>query len=182
MELEDRFLIQETLQGSKSAFGLLVERYKGRIYALALSYLGNREDSEDVCQEVFLKAYGTLGNLENRDRFGQWLYGIALNTCRDLSRKRARERHKLEELAKKGVLNRSLSDGLTDDQYLAELVPALLWELREDVRAIVALRIYDRLSYKDIADFTGVSVGSVRGHLYRGLRQLRERLRDIADR
>ena len=86
MRTEDGHIIHECLGGDTAAFGLLVDKYRASVYALAYSKLGNFHDAEDVTQEVFLKAYRKLRTLKRWDRFLSWLYAITSNLCKDFSR------------------------------------------------------------------------------------------------
>ena len=89
MRTEDRHIIHKCLSGDTAAFGLLVDKYRASVYALAYSKLGNFHDAEDVTQEVFLKAYQKLRTLKQWDRFLAWLYAITSNLCKDFSRSRS---------------------------------------------------------------------------------------------
>ena len=73
MRTEDGYIINKCLDGNSAAFGFLVDKYKGSIYAFAYSRLGNFHDAEDVAQEVFIKAYQNLRNLRRWDNFLAWL-------------------------------------------------------------------------------------------------------------
>ena len=82
MRTEDGYIIHKCLNGDKAAFGLLVDKYKASIYALAYSKLGNFHDAEDVTQEAFVKAYQKLRTLRRWDSFLAWLYSITSNICK----------------------------------------------------------------------------------------------------
>ena len=72
MRTEDGYIIQKCLNGDVAAFGLLVDKYKGSVYALAYTKLGNFHDAQDITQEVFLKAYQKLRTLKQWDKFLSW--------------------------------------------------------------------------------------------------------------
>ena len=90
MRTADGFIIRKCLDGDSAAFGLLVDKYKGGVYALAYSKLGNFHDAEDVTQEVFIKAYENLRSLRRWDSFHAWLYSITSNLCKDWIKKQRR--------------------------------------------------------------------------------------------
>jgi RNA polymerase sigma factor (sigma-70 family) len=75
-------LVRSVLSGEKSAFGLLIDRYRPAAIKLARRMLGNAVDGEDVTQEALLQAFLGLGSLRTPDRFGAWLSGIVVNLCR----------------------------------------------------------------------------------------------------
>ena len=83
MRTEDGHIIHKCLNGEREAFGLLVDKYKASIYALAYSKLRNFHDAEDITQEAFIKAYRKLHTLRWWDNFLAWLYAITSNLCKD---------------------------------------------------------------------------------------------------
>lgn len=76
MRTEDGYIVHKCLNGDSAAFGLLVDKYKGGVYALAYSKLRDFRDAEDVTQEVLIRAYQKLRTLRQRDRIFAWLYSI----------------------------------------------------------------------------------------------------------
>ena len=81
MALHDSELIQRTLAGDESAFGFLVDKYKGSVHALAYRKLGDFHTAEEITQDTFLKAYQKLSTLRDPARFPGWLYVIAARCC-----------------------------------------------------------------------------------------------------
>ena len=90
MRTEDGHIISKCLNGDSAAFGLLVDKYKASIYALAYSKLRNFHDAEDVTQDVFLIAYQKLRTLRQWDSFLAWLHAMTLNACKLKMRERSR--------------------------------------------------------------------------------------------
>ena len=85
--VDDSGIIDRVLDGDTNAFNLLVWQWEKPIYNYIYRMVGNRDDSMDLCQESFLKAFRELGNLKDRDRFSSWLYRIAHNVCYSRFRK-----------------------------------------------------------------------------------------------
>src|SRR5579863_5545252 len=85
---EDRELVGRAQKDDKAAFEELVKRHQSRVFAVAGGILRNREDVEDIAQQVFLKAYFSLKRFDQRAAFSTWLYKITVNECWDLLRKR----------------------------------------------------------------------------------------------
>src|SRR3989304_5268484 len=83
--------VRRFLAGEEEAFETIVRQSEKRIYNLALKFLGNREDAQDVVQETFLSAYRSLAALRDPKSFPTWLYRIALNHCRGRWRSRSEE-------------------------------------------------------------------------------------------
>src|ERR1700758_897901 len=85
---EDRELVRRAQKDDKEAFEELVRRHQNRVFAVAGGILRNREDVEDIAQQVFLKAYFSIKRFYQRAAFSPWLYKITVNECWDLLRKK----------------------------------------------------------------------------------------------
>ena len=92
MQDEELDVIERVRAGDKEAYALLVRKHQARIRSYCLWTLGNAAEADDAAQEVFIKAYRGLGGFRGRAGFSTWLHRIAVNHCRDLLRKRVRER------------------------------------------------------------------------------------------
>jgi RNA polymerase sigma-70 factor (ECF subfamily) len=91
MRMADKYIINKCLNGDSTAFGILVDKYKESVYALAYSKLRNFHDAEDVTQEAFMKAYQNLRTLRQWDDFHAWIYSITNNICKMMIRSRSRQ-------------------------------------------------------------------------------------------
>ncbi|OHB78621.1 MAG: hypothetical protein A2Z25_16770 [Planctomycetes bacterium RBG_16_55_9] len=87
--LEDRILVERAREGDGTAFRALVEWYMKKVYAVALDMSGNHHDAEDISQDVFMKAFGSLPAFRGRASMSTWLYRMTVNACIDRSRKKA---------------------------------------------------------------------------------------------
>ena len=176
MRTEDGHIIQKCLDGDAAAFGLLVDKYKGSVYALAYAKLGDFHDAQDLTQEVFLKAYRKLRTLKRWDRFLSWLYAITSNSCKDFLRSRANRPdeeyvadQEQERLAKISI------DAHHEDELHQTLRDALA-ELPEIHRQVLSLHYLGGLSCKEIAKFLGTSPHAIAMRLNRARRQLRKEM------
>jgi RNA polymerase sigma-70 factor (ECF subfamily) len=88
----DEYLVEASRSGDRHAAAALAHRHLRRIFATCLAMLGNRADAEDATQETFVKGFASLRTLQDRRQFGAWLSQIARNHCRDLLRRRVRDR------------------------------------------------------------------------------------------
>ena len=91
---EDQAAVKATLAGDASAYEVLVERYQGQAFRLALRYLGDVDNARAACVEAFERAYRGLAKFDGRARFGTWLYRIVANTCKSHLRRETRERER----------------------------------------------------------------------------------------
>ena len=173
MRTEDGHIIHKCLGGDTAAFGLLVDKYRASVYALAYSKLGNFHDAEDVTQEVFLKAYQKLRTLKQWDRFLSWLYAITSNLCKDFSRSRS-NRPDTEYVADQ---KKERLEELSMDSYHETEVYRLLHEtlamLPEIHRQVLTLRYLGGMRHREIAQFLGTSPHAIAMRLNRARSKLK---------
>lgn len=166
-----------------TAFEDTAQRYQRRVYSFARYLLSSREEAEDVTQEVLLRLWRHRQGVDE-ERLGSWLLRVTRNACYDLLRKRRSE-------AAAG-LGASLEEGeeeevpsaAPDPQARAEasdfrrrLLEALA-DLGEPYKSVVILREVQGLPHREIGEALGIPEATVRVHLHRGRRKLRERLRE----
>jgi RNA polymerase sigma-70 factor, ECF subfamily len=173
----DEELVEAFRRGDLSAFDGLVARWERKIRGAVHRILGNEEESRDVCQEAFLKAYRALDSFKSEARFSSWLYQIALNLCRDrLRRRRGRTLVSLDEVEETGTTlatRRPNAHELVEAGELARTVAAAIAALPEEQREVIVLKEYQELTFVEIAEVLGLPASTVKTRLYRGLGQLR---------
>ena len=163
-----------------------MERWQDRIYGAVHRMVRDAETARDLAQETFVRAYVKLDSFEGGSAFGTWLYAIAVNQVRGEMRKRsALKRHdaaSLDALRERGDVDPAdPSMGAPELVSTKEQCARLMAEvdrLDADHREVVVLRELQDLSYEEIADITGVPVGTVRSRLFRARAELRERMSD----
>jgi RNA polymerase sigma-70 factor (ECF subfamily) len=180
---EDKNLLEAARKGDRAAFRGLVEKYQRRAYAVALGVLHNPDDAKDVCQEAFLKAYSNLASFDGSAQFFTWLYRIVMNLAIDVLRKQRGERIELDESSmpaepdEGGVAPRRLGfdphRALTDKELRAQLLAALA-ELHPMHREVLVLREVEGLSYQQMAETIGVSIGTVMSRLFHARRKMQK--------
>ncbi len=171
----DRSLISKCLSGDSAAFGLLVDRYKESIYALAYSKLGNFHDAEDITQEAFIKAYRNLRKLRHWDDFHAWMYAITSNLCKDWIRNKSRKPdcEFIEDQVPES-LNYSL-----DEDKLKETLHEAMDSLPEIYRQVLSLYYLGGMNTTEIAKFLRVSQTSIYQRLSRARSLLRKEMIDM---
>ncbi len=161
-------LIRKSKGGSREAFGQLVSRYQVPVYRVVRGILGSPSESEDVAQEVFLKAYANLAKFRGDSGFFTWLYRIAVNEAL-----RARKRRAFANAdALPEVEAPPIAPPEEDAPTLATL-EKLLRKLSDEFRAIVVLRDIEGLSYSEIAESLEIPLGTVESRLFRARQELR---------
>jgi len=181
---DDLDLVHASKNGDVAAFEQLVKRYDRTLFRIAQHITHNREDSEDVVQEAFLKAFQHLGEFREDSKFSTWLIRITLNQSLMKLRKqqRAIKEVPLEEDSQAGedVLPMEVADWAPDPEQLyraSELRGILikaLRELRPILRAVFVLRDIEGLSIAQTAEVLNLSYSAVKARLWRGRLQLRE--------
>lgn len=169
-EAEDPDLIHGARRGKVEAFNVLVSRWEKRIYNYLLRLVGDREDALDLTQEVFLKAYQSLGKLQDPARFTPWLFRIAHNEAfSHLRRKRPDSEPEAEPA------HPSRGPGLQPIE-LSLAVEAAMARLTEDQREAVLLKIFQGFKFEEIAEVLDCPVSTVKSRLYTALDLLKESL------
>ena len=173
MALHDAELIQRTLEGDESAFGFLVDKYKGSVHALAYRKLGNFHTAEEITQDTFLKAYQKLSTLKDPGRFPGWLYVIAARCCISWFRQNRVQTESLDSV--KGEMDTQSWTKYTDAR-LREEVHNALESLPESERTVLTLYYMAGMTSEEIGRFIGTSCGAIRDRLYRARMHLKEEL------
>lgn len=164
--------------GDNAAFAELVRRHQGKVRGLLLRLTGNPTLADDLGQEVFLRAYRGLVGFEGRSRFSTWLYRIGYNVFlnhQTRSRELAALPHAFETHA--AAPDNELSPGRCD---LRRDLAGAITALPERYRAVVTLYYLQDVSYPEIAEILDLPLGTVKTHLHRAKKLLREQLRDVS--
>ncbi|HEX4964648.1 MAG TPA: sigma-70 family RNA polymerase sigma factor [Thermoanaerobaculia bacterium] len=167
-----------------TAFDDTAHAYRRRIYSFARYLLSNREEAEDVTQEVLLRLWRHQDGVEE-ERLGSWLLRVTRNACYDLLRRRRADATQPGMAASLGEEEaHELVSGEPGPQSLAETADfrrrllAALGELGEPYKSIVILREVEGLSHREVGDALGIPEVTVRVQLHRARKKLRERLRE----
>ena len=178
--LADSELVQSTLAGRDSGFEELVRRYQRPIAAYVYRMVGDYDAALDLTQEVFIKVYASLSRYRPEFKFSTWIYKIAHNAAIDHLRRHAtREAVASSETdrAETAVESRSLSpeqesertERCSEIETVVQMLPA-------PYRELILLRHSQDLSYEEIAEVTGLPLGTVKNRLFRAREAMREHL------
>ena len=173
-------LIARTRAGDDDAFQAIFERYSRPVISFIFDMVGERELSEELMQETFVRAYRNLSSLRDDARLSTWLFGIAKNVARESLRSRRQSSRKVE-LDDDSVAE--LRDGrLTPDDFLInkelnQVIRMALSRLDEDKRLVFALKIFQQRSYEEIAAITGFSIAKLKTDLHRARAEMRRLIR-----
>ena len=182
----DAVLLDRARRGEMAAFDELVRRYHGKLFGLIYNMTSNREDTEDLVQDVFVRAYKALGRFRGQSSFYTWLYRIAINrTLNFLARRRRRATAislaPLDEAVERDPVFVEMSGRQTParDAFLMELrnkLNAALQSLSDKHRAVVTLHDIQGVPHDDIARMLRCSPGTVRSRLFYARKRLQQEL------
>lgn len=182
---DDRELVRRAQKDDKAAFEELVKRHQSRVFAVAGGILRNREDVEDIAQQVFLKAYFSLKRFDQRAAFSTWLYKITVNECWDLLRKRkvrplVFEAEFSEEQARQYQAVEEKGDGALDASEqlaLRQEVQELMECLEERDRLMLVMKEVQGFSVEEIAEILEINGNTVKVRLFRARQRITERVK-----
>jgi RNA polymerase sigma-70 factor (ECF subfamily) len=168
----DAKLIAGALSGSERAFRRLVERYHPTVFAVVRSVIGDRDDVEDVVQEVFIKVYRGLSNYRGDSKFSTWIYRVARNESINAVRKRAITGQPIED----AVLEAPAASR-PDEQFRRKSeqsrLERYLGQLDERYRTVLELRYLGERSYAEIGEALDIPIGTVKSYIHRGKLELK---------
>jgi RNA polymerase sigma-70 factor (ECF subfamily) len=184
----DPDLLRRARAGDEAAFGALMRAEYARTYRLAYAIVHNEADARDVCQEAWLTIWKQLATFRGDSRFTTWLHPIVTRKALDHLRKRRRWFDRFLPFGTGDADAVEVPEPSTDDNARDQAegnetvarVRAAIAELPPKHRAVLALREMEGLSYEDIAEITGVPVGTVMSRLFHARKLLAERLGRIS--
>lgn len=188
MSRQERLLLRKLHERDEKAFREVVELYRDRVYNLSYRMLGNREEAEDVSQEVFITIFKSIDSFRGDSKFSTWLYRIAANHCKNRIKYLARRHDRSQDQYDEDVLRERAAGAVTapsqmppPDQHLEgleleRLMQSAIAALDEDQRLLVVLRDVEELSYEEICGITNLPEGTVKSRLHRARVALRKRM------
>ena len=180
MKNNDVQLIQRALDGDDTAFSALVRKYQRSVHALAWRKIGDFHIAEDITQEAFLKAYRRLSTLKEPQSFASWLYVITANQCKAWLRKKRTWMQSLEDTSSAQLEKATYSGHIIaenermTEEAQREVVKKLLEKLQESDRTVITLYYLGGMTYEEISNFLGVSVGAIKSRLHRARQRLKK--------
>ncbi|MEE8600148.1 RNA polymerase sigma factor [Euzebya tangerina] len=165
-ELDDEQLVADFVAGDEQAYAALMDRYARRVHGICYRYFGNTTDAEDAAQDAFVTLYRKAHLFSGKSKFSTWMYRVTTNACNDLGRKRARRPQKADAEVSDLQLEEP-TDAIGQKTLQLELRKALM-QLEPDYRDAVVAHTVEGHPYADIAERTGVAVGTIKSRVHRG--------------
>jgi len=181
-------LIKKALSGEENAYDALLKRYQKGIYNMIYQMIRNREETEDLVQETFIKAFHSLDSYNDQFAFSTWLYKIAFNHCIDSIRKKKLKTLSLDKPIelKEGKVAHQIRDdshGPESDYIYQEkrkLIQETIESLPERYREAIVLRHREERSYEEISEILQIPLGTVKARIFRAREMLKKKLRENA--
>lgn len=178
--VDDSVLVKNYINGNEYAIELLIKRHQQRLYSFIYSKVQNRDTTEDIFQDTFIKVIRTLkkGNYNEEGKFLPWVMRIAHNLIIDFFRKNNRmptfnntEEFDIFSVLSDGALN---AEGKIIKEQILNDVKELVEELPEEQKEVLKMRIYNDMSFNEISENTGVSINTALGRMRYALINLRK--------
>jgi RNA polymerase sigma-70 factor (ECF subfamily) len=170
----------------ESAFNELVVTYERRVYGLVFRMLGRRDEAEDLAQEVFVQVFKAIDQFRGESKLSTWIYRIAVNLCKNRTkynqRRHAGEQDDIDAMAERvpmsaaravTVGDQSRPDELVEGMQLEVIVKRAIQKLDTEFREALILADVEDMPYEEIAQITGVPVGTVKSRIHRARAQLK---------
>ena len=179
----DTFYIQETLNGNVNAYAFLVEKYKQMVFTLSIRIVKNKEEAEEISQDVFVKAYTNLKNFKGESKFSTWIYKIGYYASLDTitRNKRQLNAENIDEIYEGdiGVLQDALS--YLEEKERKNIIKQSLLKLNEDEQVILTLYYFEELPLKEISEVVNLSSDNVKVKLFRARKKLATILKHVIE-
>ena len=169
-KLDDAALVQlakQELPYRMRAYEELLERHEGVLYAVCLRLVGNRQDAEEIAQDVMLKIFTAIQGFEGRASYKTWLLRIAKNACYDRIKKRATSARYAEAI-------RNEPQEYSETEYEENRILDLMQQLEQKDREVLTLRYVADLSLNEVADSAELTLSAAKMRLYRATEKLRK--------
>lgn len=165
----DDYFIAQVRKGDRNAFAGLIDKHKQMVFTVALRIVRNREDAEEIAQDVFVKAYQSLESFKGDAKFSTWLYRIAYNTAISKTRRKKLETSPIEPSI---VENYSLDETIENLDRLdpgeqKSILAKLFDTLNPDESTLITLYYFEQVQTEEIANITGLSQSNVKVKLHR---------------
>jgi RNA polymerase sigma-70 factor, ECF subfamily len=172
-------IIEACKAGDRQAFHTLFETYKDRVYSIAFHFSGEDSLAKDITQQVFLKLFTCISQFRHDSEFTTWLYRIVANACVDEQRKQKRFVPFTHGIEVKNLIARGSQEESFAKRQVSESVQTAIADLSPKLRLPILLKYVEGLSYEEIAETLGCSIGTVSSRLNRGHKALARKLEHL---
>lgn len=189
---QEKLLVEKIVSGDLTAFQQFIEKYQRLVTHMVFRMILNESDREEICQDVFLKIYQNLKNFQFQSKLSTWISKIIYNTCINYLKKKKTLLYDDLKIQENGSFNSSFEDKQQDSNLpsasfpspdevsisneISEMLYQELNQLPLQYRTIITLYHLDNLSYEEISDIIGMPMGTVKSHIFRARKLLKDKL------
>lgn len=189
----DESLIRKFKNGDEQSFKELVVRYQSRIYSIVLAMVRDKNEADDICQDIFIKVYRFLHQFKGKSKFFTWLYRLTINTCINAQNGRKRKLSTVSLSHPVGENEESLVAFIEEDntnncalenlqnKELGMKLNLAIESLPDELKEVFVLREIDDLPYKELAKILQCSEGTIKSRLFRAREKLKEKILPYMD-
>ena len=178
--------IKNLRSGNQAAFSLLIDDYQQKVFHTCISFVPNKEDAEDIAQEVFLEVYKSIGKFKGNSKLSTWIYKICTNKCLEFIRKKNAKKRLVFiqrilgneiSLDKTNFFTEFNHPGiLLEHKEQSETIYLAINTLPESQKTVFTLAKLDGKTYQEIVEITGKSMSSVESIMFRAKKNLQKKL------
>ena len=187
--MSEQKFINQLKQRNQNAFGQLLDNYEQKVFGTCISFIPNKEDAEDVAQEVFIEVFKSIHKFKGNSKLSTWIYKITTNKCLEFIRKKnSKKRFGFMQtilgneipLDKTGYFTEFNHPGiLLENKEKLAIIFKAIYRLPESQRVVFTLAKIDGKSHQEIVEITGKSLSSVESLLFRAKKGLQEKLENF---
>jgi RNA polymerase sigma-70 factor (ECF subfamily) len=187
MKEQETQLVKKAKEGDGKAYDELTLLYKDAVYGIIYRMVHNKQESEDLTQEAFIKAYNSINSFNEDYAFSTWLFKIATNNCIDFFRKRKLKTYSMDQTIKykdDEIQQEYADEDPTADNIMladekSKMIHNAILDLPEKYKTAIILRHQDEKSYEEIAQILDLPLGTVKARIFRAREMLKKSLKDI---
>lgn len=181
--LKDEELVEKVKNGDIDAFEKIIEAYESKVFGVIYHMINDKNEVEDIAQEVFIKVYKNLHKFQGNSSLYTWIYRITVNLCLDVIKSKKKviyldDTIKTEdgEIDRELPSNEKTGEEIYEEKELKDIMRKCISKLPEKQRAMVILRDIKGLSYEEISEITNIKLGTVKSQINRARIKLKELL------
>ncbi len=177
--MNDEDLILQIKRGNTNAFRHLVDKYSNMVWHIVLRMVKQQEDAEDLCQEVFVRIYRSIGKFRGDSKLSTWIGSVAFNVSTDYLRKKGRNKVLFtDDTARLEISMTEPADPLRtlNRDEMKDIIHNIIEQLPVQYRTVITLYHLEQFSYSEISEITGMPEGTVKSYISRGRAAIKENL------
>ena len=179
----DDYYIKQTLDGNVNAYAFLVKKYKNMVFTITIRIVKNREEAEEVSQDVFVKAYRNLKNFKGESKFSTWIYKIAYYASLDVVKRNKKfvNSENIDAISEFEIENVQISLRNLYEEDRNNIINAALLKLNEDERTILTLFYFEELLLKEVSIILDLSLDNIKVKLFRARKKMAVILKNVVE-